>query len=128
MFLKIYITCFLTVFVKFNFGQIDNYVQNGNFERIDNCYPFKILGWPGLDSINGGTNALIFTRKACNGNVPSSGWGYQLPRSHDSFAGISFYCEPNAPNAGCWPGSERQYLKKMLKAKLVAGHVYCVSM
>lgn len=128
MFTRAHISIFCMLLFKFSFGQFDNYVQNGNFERIDNCYIFRLPGWPGLDSINGGTNALIFSEKLCIANVPISGWGYQYPKSHNSFAGISMYCEPNAPTAGCWPGYERQYLKNFLKTKLVAGQVYCVSM
>ena len=106
-----------------------NLVVNPSFEELISCPTGsgqieKALGW-GTPINGGGGNPELYNvcctqPYACG--VPShpANWGFQYPRSGNSYIGIDVVYSA-APN------NFREYIQSKLKSKLTSGQTYCVS-
>ncbi len=102
-------------------AQHANYVANGSFEEFHDCFGLiypnisKAKSWLSLDSNN---YAGLYYNK-CNGSIPISGHGYQIPKTGSAYLGTTWYYFNFSKTRG--------YPKNRLKKNLQAGKTYCVT-
>jgi len=105
-------------------AQIANYVSNGSFESLYTCtvqlHETITKNWMGIDS----TKFTAFVYNKCNNSAPSTGVGYQAPKSGDGFIRLQLYY----PNPIPTNNFTRSNIKNRLKQNLQAGKTYCVKM
>ena len=104
-------------------GQVANYVNNGSFEiAIPSATqnPFDGAKYWDVPNVTG-CNGLLLVSKAF-GTVPYCAFGFQYPRTGNSFALSQFYC------TACTRFYPRNHLKQNLKANTVyCGKYYVVN-
>jgi hypothetical protein len=112
-----------TLLFKFSNAQIANYISNGGFENYTSCSGFNAINvvknWRSIDS---SFFAGVLYNNYCFSNIPSSTFGYQLPRNGNGYVLTDFLCQPPQ----CSATSNRGYFRNRLKSNLIAGKVYCV--
>lgn len=118
---------FFCLFVFFFFfgnkGQIANYVNNGGFEKYQNCViTYSLLGtitnvydWDEIDNVLG---ARWF--HYCYGAIPYNNYFHNYPRSDSAYLGFDAFC------LNCSFAGSRTNVRNTLKAPLLAGRTYCV--
>jgi hypothetical protein len=115
--------CFLFFSFIISKGQIANYVSNGGLEDHYPCVfiPNNLSiakNWRTIDSIPG--NIQYCNTCAVYSNVPYNGFGFQYPRTGNSYAMSTFMCQ------SCASSSTRGYFRNRLKTNLQGGKTYCV--
>ena len=120
--IRIYILIFFISCSFFGNTQIANYVSNGGFEEVFDCFSSdtRPKNWLSFDSNKtlayGGINLCT-----CSGAVPNSSFGYQEPKSGENFMITTPWCGIQ----NCF-AEKRLNLKNRLKTKLDSGVTYCV--
>jgi hypothetical protein len=113
-------------FIHFSVLAQVNIVGNPSFETLINCSTSNAIKyakyWNGLDSATTVCGGLL--QNVCFGNVPATGYGFQLPKTGNGFAREQSYCT----SATCFSPYYRTYPKNRLLSTLIANKVYCVKM
>lgn len=117
----LHLLLFLFSFLNFK-GQIANYVSDGGFEVLNSNSVTTLYNvakyWQPIDT-NKGSYYIVSVNSSIN-PAPNCSYGFQYPRSGNSFALSTFYS-----NVSFSP-DYRAYLRNRLKQPLQTGKTYCV--
>lgn len=118
------IFCLAALFSYRAASQIANYVNNGSFEDIYACNTFSqdisvAKYWRSVDSTCYG--GIICNTCTGLGTAPLNGNTYQWPKSGQSYALGTLYCQ--SPTC---PDNNRGHFRNRLKGNLQSGKTYCV--
>lgn len=122
-------------FHAINLASAQNLVKNPSFEDYVSCPTWNgdldlALFW---HNAQGTTTPDLFNVCALPQSlvsVPTTGWGYQMPRTGNGYAGIVTFSVEENGLTGCDYTATRtwmEYIQGELTTPLIAGQIYCVS-